>query len=52
MRIGAYRPGADPELDRALHGRAEIRRFLEQDANEDASATPTFEALADLAARL
>jgi flagellum-specific ATP synthase len=34
VRIGAYRPGSDPDLDRALRARAAIRSFLMQDARE------------------
>ncbi len=35
VRIGAYRPGADPELDRAIRARNAIRGFLTQDAREE-----------------
>jgi len=52
VRIGAYKPGADPDLDRALRSRAEVRAFLEQDAGEDAALAGTLERLAALAARL
>jgi len=52
VRIGAYKPGADQELDRALRGRAEIRAFLEQGAGEEVSAAKTLERLSELAARL
>jgi flagellum-specific ATP synthase len=34
VRIGAYKAGADPELDRALRARAPLRAFLAQDAGE------------------
>ena len=34
VRIGAYKPGADAELDQALRARPVVRRFLEQDAGE------------------
>jgi flagellum-specific ATP synthase len=34
VRIGAYKPGADPELDRALRARDQIRGYLTQDASE------------------
>jgi len=30
VRIGAYKPGADPELDRALHVRNAMREFMMQ----------------------
>jgi flagellum-specific ATP synthase len=52
VRIGAYKPGADLELDRALRGRAEIRKYLEQDAKEDATAARSLERLAELAGRI
>ena len=52
VRIGAYKPGTDTDLDRALRGRAEIRRFLEQAAGEAAGAARTLEQLAELAARI
>ncbi len=34
VRIGAYKPGADPELDRALAARPVIRRYMEQKPEE------------------
>lgn len=34
VRIGAYRPGSDPELDRALRARPRLRGFLTQKAQE------------------
>jgi len=34
VRIGAYRPGADLELDRAIAARAALRAFLTQKADE------------------
>ena len=34
VRIGAYKPGADPELDRALRARGAMRAFMRQDADE------------------
>jgi flagellum-specific ATP synthase len=34
VRIGAYKPGADPDLDRALRARDAIRAFLVQTAGE------------------
>ncbi len=52
VRIGAYKPGTDPDLDRAMRGRAEIRRFLEQDAKEDVDAPRACAQLAELASRL
>ncbi|AXC09520.1 Flagellum-specific ATP synthase FliI [Acidisarcina polymorpha] len=52
VRIGAYKPGADAELDRALRVRLEVRRFLEQDVSEDASAARSLQQLAELASRI
>lgn len=34
VRIGAYKPGNDLDLDRALRAREPLRRFLVQDAHE------------------
>jgi len=34
VRIGAYKPGADPDLDRALRARGAMRAFMTQDAGE------------------
>ena len=34
VRIGAYKAGADPELDRALAARSKLRAFLEQGSRE------------------
>jgi flagellum-specific ATP synthase len=49
VRIGAYKPGTDPELDRALRCRAEVRRFLEQDAQEEIDLARTIAQLGELA---
>src|SRR5208337_2111550 len=34
VRIGAYKPGADPDLDRALRARETMRAFMTQDMHE------------------
>jgi flagellum-specific ATP synthase len=34
VRIGAYKPGADPDLDRALHARNAMREFMMQAPKE------------------
>jgi flagellum-specific ATP synthase len=34
VRIGAYKPGSDPDLDRALRAREAMRAFMTQDAHE------------------
>jgi flagellum-specific ATP synthase len=49
VRIGAYKPGADPELDRALRARAPLRSFLMQDSSETAHFPDTVRRLAALA---
>jgi flagellum-specific ATP synthase len=35
IRIGAYKPGADADLDRAIRSRSLVREFLVQQAHED-----------------
>jgi flagellum-specific ATP synthase len=50
VRIGAYKPGADPELDRALRARAPLRSFLMQNATDSVHFADTIERLAALAA--
>jgi flagellum-specific ATP synthase len=34
VRIGAYKPGADPDLDRALRARTAMRAFVTQESHE------------------
>ncbi len=48
--MGAYRAGADAELDRAIAMHGELSRFLAQDREENASFTATVSALGDLMA--
>ena len=52
VRIGAYKPGTDPDLDRAMQSRAEIRGFLEQRANEDVTLPRALEQLDQLVLRI
>ncbi|TCK75077.1 FliI/YscN family ATPase [Acidipila rosea] len=52
VRIGAYKPGSDAELDRALRSRAAIRSFLEQDAEEEVTFRHSIDQLAHLAAEI
>src|SRR5271165_505210 len=52
VRIGAYKPGADPELDRALRARAPLRAFLTQDAADRVGSADTLRRLAALAAEV
>jgi flagellum-specific ATP synthase len=52
VRIGAYKPGSDPDLDRALRARAALRAFLTQDSGERAPFAETGRRLAQLAAEI
>lgn len=45
VRIGAYKAGADAELDRAMAAMPVLRGFLEQDSEERASLDETIERL-------
>ena len=49
VRIGAYKPGSDPELDRALRARESLRAFLSQDATERVRFADAVRGLAGLA---
>jgi flagellum-specific ATP synthase len=50
VRIGAYKPGSDEDLDRALAARGSIRAFLCQAADERASFAESVQRLCALAA--
>jgi flagellum-specific ATP synthase len=52
VRIGAYKTGSDPELDRALRARPSIRAFLTQRADEQDSLLQTRLRLGQLAAEI
>jgi flagellum-specific ATP synthase len=52
VRIGAYKSGADAELDRALGARAAIRAFLMQEAHERIRFADVLGQLAALAAEV
>jgi flagellum-specific ATP synthase len=52
VRIGAYKPGSDPDLDRALRARAALRSFMTQDASEQASFADSMQRLAALASEV
>lgn len=52
VRIGAYKLGADADLDRALRSRPALRSYLEQDANEEVSLSASVARLTALAAEL
>ncbi len=49
VRIGAYKPGSDADLDRALRSRQAIRAYLEQDAQEAVTRAESIARLAALA---
>jgi flagellum-specific ATP synthase len=52
VRIGAYKPGSDPDLDRALRARNAIRTFLTQDSKEQVHFPDAVKRLAGLAAEV
>jgi flagellum-specific ATP synthase len=49
VRIGAYKPGADLELDRALVAREAMRGFMTQGSNEGATLADSVQRLGALA---
>ncbi|MEE2828157.1 MAG: FliI/YscN family ATPase [Myxococcota bacterium] len=49
VNIGAYRPGSNPRIDRALQMIEPIRSFLRQDIDDDAEPEGTLGRLAELA---
>jgi flagellum-specific ATP synthase len=49
VRIGAYRPGHDAELDRAMQAMPEIRLLLQQSSHQQFSLRETVDDLCDLA---
>lgn len=52
VRIGAYKPGADPDLDRALRARQNIRKYLTQDTHERIEFTACLKDLATLVSEI
>jgi flagellum-specific ATP synthase len=50
VRIGAYKQGSDPDLDRALRAREAIRAFMTQDAHEEVHLAECVRQLGALAA--
>jgi flagellum-specific ATP synthase len=52
VRIGAYKPGSDEDLDRALRARGAMRTFLTQDASERVGFADCERRLAALAAEV
>jgi len=49
VRIGAYKPGSDPDLDRALKARGAMRNFMTQDSREQIRFTDCVRRLTALA---
>jgi flagellum-specific ATP synthase len=49
VRIGAYKPGADADLDRALRARGAMRAFMTQDSREQVCFAECVSRLAQLA---
>ena len=52
VRIGAYKPGSDPDLDRALRAREPMRRFMTQNAHEQSGFSDSLRRLEELAAEV
>ncbi|MDR3737031.1 MAG: FliI/YscN family ATPase [Acidobacteriaceae bacterium] len=52
VRIGAYKAGSDPDLDRALRARNALRGYLTQSASEHVSYEDALQRLAALAAEV
>jgi flagellum-specific ATP synthase len=52
VRIGAYKPGADPDLDRALHARTAMRNFMMQTPSEGVSFADCLHMLSALASEI
>ncbi len=52
VRIGAYKPGSDPDLDRALRARGLMRAFMTQDSREQVGFIECVRRLAVLAAEV
>jgi flagellum-specific ATP synthase len=52
VRIGAYKPGSDPDLDRALRSRGAMRAFMTQDSREQVHFADCVRRLAALAAEV
>jgi len=52
VRIGAYKPGSDPDLDRALRARGAMRVFMTQEMREQVQFADSLRRLAALAAEV
>jgi flagellum-specific ATP synthase len=49
IRIGAYKPGTDPELDQAIHALPLLRAYLQQTSNEHITMAESISRLEGLA---
>ena len=49
IRIGAYKPGMDAELDQAMHAMPLLREYLQQDSNEHMTMADSVAHLRELA---
>jgi len=52
VRIGAYKAGSDPDLDRALRARPALRAFMTQDAHEEVHFNEAMARLTKLAGEI
>ena len=52
VRIGAYKPGSDPDLDRALGARSAMRAFMTQDSKEQVRLADCVRGVAELASEV
>jgi flagellum-specific ATP synthase len=52
IRIGAYKQGSDPDLDRALRSRNALREFMTQSSHESAAYGDSLRRLAAIAAEV
>jgi flagellum-specific ATP synthase len=52
VRIGAYKPGSDPDLDRALRARDSLRAFLTQSTDKRPRLADSASQLAELAGEI
>ena len=48
IRLGAYRAGSDPLIDRAIAAQPAFDRFLGQSVDERSTAADAFAALAEI----
>jgi flagellum-specific ATP synthase len=48
IRIGAYRAGSDPQIDRAIELHPDLEAFLSQDKDDSMSLDLAFARLADI----